>query len=308
MIKIQHTRFLAHYALVVFSFCLVRCSILPSSPSETPLPVTLTPSPTVISSPSPGLPTSIPIPSPVPATYTPCPTRTPTPTRTPPPPTLTSDERHAYVEEMLATNGGCELPCWWGVTPGQSDWQSVIDYFVAHGGFQFIILSTEGLYDYSILHTFTERNGVIQSIEINGNSQWGIPSQFFAQDWDHYSLDQVLTRYGVPSRARIFLYEYGGGGDPFYALLVFYDDLGIGIRYHGQAFWTDDLLRTCFLFTDITLWLQSPESLTPLHENVDPDEWSYVVPLEEATGMSMEEFYNIFRQPGAYLEAPPTFQ
>lgn len=182
MIKIQHTRFLAHYALVVFSFCLVRCSILPSSPSETPLPVTLTPSPTVISSPSPGLPTSIPIPNPVSATYTPCPTRTPTPTRTPPPPTLTSDERHAYVEEMLATNGGCELPCWWGVTPGQSDWQSVIDYFVAHGGFQFIILSAEGLYDYSILHTFTERNGVIQSIEINGNSQWGIPSQFFTQD------------------------------------------------------------------------------------------------------------------------------
>ncbi len=308
MINVQCSRLLAHCTLVILSLGLVGCSTFPASSSEMPLPVTLIPSPTAVLSPSPELPTSTPTPSPVSATHTPCPTRTPTPTCAPPPPTLTPDERHAYVEEMLATNGGCELPCWWGVTPEQSDWQSVIDYFVAHGGFQFIILSAEGLYDYSIFHTFTERNGVVQSIEINGNSQWGIPSQFFAQDWARYSLDQVLTRYRVPSRARIFLYEYGGGGGPFYVLLVFYDDLGIGIRYHGQAFWTDDLLRTCFSFEDITLWLQSPASLTPLHKNVDPDEWLYVVSLEEAAGMSMEEFYEAFRQPGACLEAPPTFQ
>jgi len=273
-------------ALVIAALtCLTGCSVSPSAPGEMLLP-TITPPSTVASSPSPELPTHAPM-----------------------PPTLTADEKHAYVMEMLTTNGGCDLPCWWGVTPGQSDWQGVVDYFVTRGdGFYFNLLSTQGLYHYYILHTFTERYGVVQSIEVRSESLDNTSSQF-AQDWAHYSLDQVLSRYGEPSRARVALaLPVEPGGPIYYILYIFYDNLGVGIRYTGPAVEQGELLHTCFSFESITLWLQSPESSTPLEQAISLDEWSFTVSLEEATRMSIEEFYKTFRHPGACLEAPPTFR
>ena len=38
---------------------------------------------------------------------------------------LEPDEMQAYVREMLQTNGGCELPCWWGIIPGKTSWKEM---------------------------------------------------------------------------------------------------------------------------------------------------------------------------------------
>jgi hypothetical protein len=37
-------------------------------------------------------------------------------------PTLQPDEAEALVLELFETNGGCQLPCWWGFTPGETNW------------------------------------------------------------------------------------------------------------------------------------------------------------------------------------------
>jgi len=295
MINNHSSERLALCTVLLVAVLLAGCSASPSSPAETPLPVTSTRSPCPVPCPTPELATVAPSPSRVP------PTRAPIPTRTPPPPTLTAEEERAYVRQMLETNGGCELPCWWGVTPGKTSWQGMT---------YFLVLSPEGFRDYAILHTLSEANDIVQRIEVQGclDKVEGSINQF-TQDWARYSLDQVLSRYGVPSRARIALaLPVEPGGPTYYILYVFYDNLGIGIRYLGPASEQGELLRTCFSFEDITLWLQSPESSTPLEHAIGPDEWSFAVPLDEATGMSVEEFYETFRQPGACLEAPPTFQ
>ncbi|MCP4538783.1 MAG: hypothetical protein GY832_16745 [Chloroflexi bacterium] len=49
---------------------------------------------------------------------------------------------------MLETNGGCDLPCWWGVTPGQSEWQTVMDLTETLGGFAFDMPHPDRLFDY----------------------------------------------------------------------------------------------------------------------------------------------------------------
>jgi hypothetical protein len=281
-------------------------SPIPDGSSESSPVDASTPSPSVVTLPGAAASTTAPTSSSVLSTHTHSVTGTPLPADTPSPSTVTPEEERAFVKEMLVTNGGCELPCWWGIAPGEDDWQSAVDFLRVHGGFQLIVLSSDDVYEYEVLHTLAEGDGKVQSIKVVGSTKWESPSESFAQDLSRYSLDRVLARYGTPSRVRVVLNEYGGGGGPFYALLVFYDEAGVGIRYHGHALRENGLFRVCFSFSDITLWLQSPKASMPLHMNVDPDEWLYSVPLHEATGMSAEEFRETFQQPGVCLEAQET--
>ncbi|HWR64712.1 MAG TPA: hypothetical protein VN364_01195 [Bellilinea sp.] len=83
-------------------------------------------------SPTPGInETAAPEPS-----LTPSPTLSPTQTRMARPtatgtreplPTLPPAEAFEKVEELLETNGGCAFPCWWGITPGKTSWNEVLD-------------------------------------------------------------------------------------------------------------------------------------------------------------------------------------
>jgi hypothetical protein len=36
--------------------------------------------------------------------------------------TLDSEEAQKLVQKLLENNGGCKLPCWWGITPGKTTW------------------------------------------------------------------------------------------------------------------------------------------------------------------------------------------
>jgi hypothetical protein len=57
-------------------------------------------------------------------TLTPSPTYTPIPSATPTLiPTLSVKDAQIKLLGLLATNGGCRLPCLWGITPGKSNYQ-----------------------------------------------------------------------------------------------------------------------------------------------------------------------------------------
>lgn len=50
-------------------------------------------------------------------------TRRPTPTLTLTPlPTVPADQVSTILSELSWSNGRCALPCWWGMTPGESKW------------------------------------------------------------------------------------------------------------------------------------------------------------------------------------------
>ncbi|HSG43771.1 MAG TPA: hypothetical protein VLA72_11500 [Anaerolineales bacterium] len=42
--------------------------------------------------------------------------------------TLPVQEAQAGVKELLETNGGCELPCWWGIAPNYIPWFEVVHF------------------------------------------------------------------------------------------------------------------------------------------------------------------------------------
>lgn len=239
----------------------------------------------------------------------PLPTDTPSAARTVPStitlsPTLTADQRQVLVRAMLETNGGCELPCWWGVVPGQSDYQATRERFVAYGGFVLDVPHPHRLFDYRIYHDFLVQDGTVQAVKVTGEVFVGSTSDRFAQDWHRYSLDQMLTRYGAPSQVLLSLVPaMDQGALPYYQLLVFYDHLGFAVRYLGPAAVDGQTIRACPTFEQvflIILWLQSPSDETLLIQRaVVADEMPYFRPLDEATGMSIDAFYANFQTIGS---------
>jgi len=205
---------------------------------------------------------------------------------------------------MLETNGGCELPCWWGVVPGQADWQTVKNRFIAYGGLAFEIPHPTQPFDYYIDIVFGQRNGVVQSIQVTSEVLRGTTSERFAQDWHRYSLDQVLTRYGLPSQVYIqFVPPIERDAPAYYQLWLVYDHLGFYTVYTGPVAYEPPIMKACLRFKEvwsIMLYLQSPRLGEPVLESPD------LHPLEEATGMDVQTFYETFRQAGtaACLESP----
>jgi len=195
---------------------------------------------------------------------------------------------------MLKTNGGCELPCWWGIVPGQTDWQILRNRFAAYGGTSLDVPSTLTV-DYRVIHSFAQVNGIVKSIEVTGERLRG---DDFAKDWQRYSLDQVLTRYGVPSRVWLFLEpatEPGSG--PNYGLTVVYVQPDISIYFQGPADVEGTKTRLCPLFKRVVLIMLQLGPTTPSTSEapaVFPKGNTMVQSLKQATGMSLETFRETF--------------
>ncbi len=96
--------------------------------------------------------TSVPSFSPLP-TYSPTSEFTPTVA-----PTLPIDQAQVELLEMLSNNGGCQLPCLWGIVPGKSTYQEA----------QAILLPLTSI---SVLTRFRPESGAIFPIYANGDLQ-----------------------------------------------------------------------------------------------------------------------------------------
>jgi len=215
---------------------------------------------------------------------------------------------------MLETNGGCELPCWWGITPGETDWQTVRNLFaslgkrtndipypdgtVGHGTRNFEVSHSDHP-EYYVAHTFVERNRVVQSTQISSEvsaycTACGT-SGYFTQDWHSYSLEQVLTRYGEPSQVRIQLIPViEPDALPYYQLWLVYDHLGFYVMYLGLAIYEPPTMQACLRFEEVTTIALRLQVLQPDESVMESP--NIPRPLEEATGMDVETFHQTFKE------------
>lgn len=291
--------------------------------TRTPFCTTVASSPTVIR----PLSTRTPVP-----TMTPSPTPAPTATRTPVlHPTLEAEQMEAFITEMLADNGGCELPCWWGVTPGETSWETVRQYF-SEQGIQVLEDGTLALRyqsgQYQGQWTYTDLievnihqdEDIVQRIEVQ-NSQYQSPLQErFTSLWQRYALQPLLSRHGVPTRVYLNLTTgapcVGSGNFPSYDMWVVYDDQGIAILYSGLLLYDHDSWWVCPVFGQsrrihISLWSAADEVAPPDFATgvYDPSgEFSVYGFLSELTEMDTQTFYDIFSQvePQTCVEIPRT--
>jgi hypothetical protein len=226
--------------------------------------------------------------------------------------TLVNEQKAKNLTTLLETNSGCELPCWWGINPGEATFETVRSSFEPQG-FWVEDNWLGGGTSHAITIEFELESGVVQSMRISDSYAKGIQdANAFIRDWERYSLDKVLSRYGLPTRVQVYYpFRPDPGSEPAYHLFIFYEELGIEIDYLGNATDVDgEKSRACpqldEVFT-INLFLYQSGEISNILETVIPsDSISFIagpetvydlISWEQATDTTLESFYETFSQP-----------
>lgn len=222
---------------IILLVLLQGCGTSPVA-EETPIPVVV---------PSFGIPTNTPTKTVV---VLPTPTRTIAPSTTPtvfPTRNVPEAEIKAYWQTVVATNGGCDLPCFLGLHPGKSVWDDVeklyepvedvsmykpesSDYMAyPWHELPFICLSRCEYHEFQ--KDIQVEAGIITSFSARTEMIGRDPE--VAKALEAYRLENILAKYGEPSRVWLRLVPFPNHKDvePHYTLVVFYDDQGILVDY-----------------------------------------------------------------------------
>lgn len=244
------------------------------------------------------------------------PTATPTPTQFP---TfdiaysdLSKEDATQKLIELLKTNRGCELPCWWGIIPGETDVDSLEHIFVPLGfNWNRDFESLRDNASYKASTSLTSEDNIVHSIKVRGGAREETYDRNEA--WRPYAIPQVLERLGLPENVYVYYpFRFDPGGMQAYRMFLYYPDLGVEIDYLGKATLIDNrpgwaqachnILETdeinLFLFQPGTVpdYLEQtmPESSLPLPKlEGDPYDW---VSWEQATESSLDEFWRLFTE------------
>jgi len=256
----------------------------------------------------------------------------PTPT---PLPTLPAGEAETTILELLYDNGGCAFPCWWGIMPGESSLQTTRSFletfdaivigniFDEYGGYaRWFVTEDDLIIDISV-HLVTDREPVstVEGMWVMLQVTRRLDEGGFEVVWENplndrylqaYMLPQILSTYGQPDDVLIQANEYYG---EFY-LLLDYSTQGFTIWYIADMEQNGDSYRGCMANSNTYTYLWDPNltytwaegiTRTSSGEAWEIDELNQVFqPLEEATSLTLEEFYQIFSNPEntSCLETP----
>lgn len=310
------------FVLVLSISLLANCtSQLPTSPSLTER---VTPQSTDTLTPKPSET----------ATRTPSPTSTPslTPTLTwTPLPTLSAQQSQAKINELLETNGGCELPCWWGITPNETRWAEAL-----HSIRPFIFevqestdIRTENGKEllYTNVQFYFDIPGETESgrVTLGAIDDIIIGMTVYPPGAErHYKLHQLLALLGRPKQILINAQSSSPISElPPAVLTLDYSDVGIWASYGYIPVRVGDNLAICpksssgkvSIYDNLggRLRLFDPKMEDPRTPSIE--EYANMVggftamKLEDATDMTIESFYNTFidPQPKTCLETPANF-
>jgi hypothetical protein len=242
-----------------------------------------------------------------------------------PMPTLQAEEARELILDMLITNAGCELPCWWGFDPRSTEWSKAVKFFDTLDAITLhrSILKYEGD-DYDIVTLYVNPPGLKLNIEYYTSGEkinriWIITEMRRESDFEYdynnpdyfhamqnYTIDQILKIYGMPEQ--VWIKSFPPAPVWHYTqTLLFYPNLGILMEYQSETGLRiidgTDMSTTCPAEGFISLRLFDPETEPDLEDLLEPNDnlWRYL-PLEEATDMSIEEFFEAYITPGCHTE------
>jgi hypothetical protein len=252
-------------------------------------------------------------------------------------PTFTDLQAEEFILDSQSRNAGCDLPCWWGIIPGVTDLDKAIEKIAILGlNFYFRkgvfwvdnnpdrkIIST-GLsitkYSFGTTSYFFSENGQIEVIKVVAETSPGIweliyGDPFYLEAMKRFYPDNLLSSYGKPDQVLLYVLDASDPNAPDYFLHLYYPKKGILIEYYGQSKEQKDGLQICPNTAMVSLWLGSPEkdlSILELRSHAimtnEDDERSFLsnfLPIEDAAGMDVAEFYETFKAGDACLQTPP---
>lgn len=150
---------------------------------------------------------------------------------------------------------------------------------------------------------FYEDDGVIRDIAIETVRSDIATRDEFRELWGNYFPTQVIANYGLPSRVFFSAVQpHQPYESIYYALGLIYDHLGFMAVYRGKGapeYGANYIFCPSYtgygnLIDYFWIYIQSPDLLTPV-EDLNPNSGGSldsIRTLEEATGLSIEEFTN----------------
>ena len=229
-------------------------------------------------------------------------TRTASPSRTPtwtPIPTLQDEQAKNLINQLLTENANCELPCVWGIIPGQTPWFEAQRFLLS-----FLEVEDQGGDPSSVLRVDFRSLEAMPDIEISLSvKKYDVmyilldpPSTAIS-----YRVEDILSRYGEPES----VYIGATTGFPVKGLLPFdmilyYPDHHFSalFEYNGEII--GNQIRVCPVAQPIgpklTVWdIRIDRSLEELYRGIFDPSPPYLLNVEEALGMDTEQFTDKYK-------------
>ncbi len=249
----------------------------------------------------------------------------------PPPtpvPTLMPKDAYALLTRLMRSNGGCRLPCWWGVVPGRSTalqaqtisapllgiaaYSGLSDTTEQRIGFRYpgddlsILLNLTYLVspDHSLVNSIRVDTQALRKTDYGFGPVYG--SAIFDSVLQPYTLAGMLSTFGPPPHVILSLeiIKAEPTSPDFFYIWILYPEQGIIARYTGEATVLEGKVRGCPSKTFVDLWLFSPgdrqayeatfAELTDTRIGIPPNV-PYLKPIREATNLTTEDFYQTYK-------------
>lgn len=244
-------------------------------------------------------------------------------------PTLPEGKARAHLLDLLANNGECRLPCLLGVTPGKTTYMEAGAIFLAFSNISISMNVSDGnspdsvwlTYDEGDLRTFIQlsylytSNGTISYLvfktgeykETADNRSPIYDFNTFGERLRPYMLLGILSEFGKPASVMIHTYGKQIAGSGGFELLLLYPDQGIFVHYTTQMETVGTNARGCPANAQVEFYLYPSGNAEAFAKSLSETDWSAFVltepinnshwkPIDKATSMSVEQFYETFRQ------------
>lgn len=181
------------------------------------------------------------------------PTNTALPSLTPtwtPIPKLSREDALARFWTLYENTSGCELPCWWNITPGETSWGEVNNQLNPLG--RIILTNTaQDLKSYVFLFDLPPKVDSLSGqlsvgfiVEEDKVQAIGVGSQWVGRNFD-YSLAGLLKHLGQPTEIWLQLFPEYLDGIPHYDMQMFFLNKGAWIWMNGNATIENEIMTIC---------------------------------------------------------------
>jgi hypothetical protein len=214
----------------------------------------------------------------------------------------------------LIGNKNCKLPCWAGITPGKTNWDEAV--FVLHPMQSVakleILTDEESIYgkanaifwsfysgEFKINGTFLTRSN-ISLIRMDYDSFSNTTPSYSLPLPERFSLQSVLTEYGVPSMVFIYTFIHDEQGPLPFQILLIYHERQFYIEYHRDAILNGNNVVACdadfylkLTVVDNKEKLMSVDSINRALETKDLGIQN-MKPIEQVLNISPEKFHEVY--------------
>ncbi len=243
-------------------------------------------------------------------------------------PTLSEAQARTQLLDLLADNDGCRLPCLWGILPGKTtnmEAQTILLPFSSISISTYLSDNSPGsvwlTYNENDLRTsiklsyLFDSNGVISRIAFQAEESKKLTdgylpiydSKTFGERLRPYMLAGILSELGKPASVMIHTYGKQIKGSGGFEIVLLYPDQGIFVHYTTQMETVGINVRGCPANAQVELELYPPGDANAFAKSLAQTDWAAFVqtepindehwkPIDNATSMPLEQFYETFRQ------------